>query len=474
MKEYLSMQQEVLERGVPKGDRTGTGTISCPGVSRVYDISDNRLAATSTKKIHIKTGQVEEDWMLSGDTRLKFLKDNNCNIWDEWVLKGTGIYRNRTVKEMRRVYTRNHFGWSKPVVLDIGCDPENTEVWNKVAETEDFEVWAWDVTKGIGIKPHHGIRDKSKDSLNWMNWQNPEDPIWLQFYSALGISDLEVMDGELGKVYGAMFRSIEDTRIDSGGGVNEKEWTDRGFSWEGMLGDGRSVYTRKIDQVAKLLYDLEHNPDSRRLILCPWNPAYVDEQALPPCHSFIQFWTREMTSEQRYHVYCKQYDREQKELLDDIAKRSRADIYTAHAPYPLSCFAEVDDRGTFFDHYKLHAYLDELDVPRRALTCIVYMRSNDVFLGAPYNLTFYSSLTHKLAHQFNMYGEKLVHFVGDAHIYQNHLDQVAEQQARTPDRDMPRLKINVPKGTSILDMTFQDLEVIGYNPQPAIEAPVAV
>ncbi|MCY1437208.1 Thymidylate synthase [compost metagenome] len=200
----------------------------------------------------------------------------------------------------------------------------------------------------------------------------------------------------------------------------------------------------------------------------------MDEQALPPCHSFIQFWTRELSGEERHVIYSQQYEREQKELLTDIAKRSRADIYTAHAPYPLDCFAETRDQRVFFDQHKLHAYLDELDVPRRALTCICYMRSNDVFLGAPYNLTFYSSLTHKLAHQFNMYGERLVHMVGDAHIYENHLEQVATQQARTPAPDMPRLKIKVPKGTSILDMTFQDLEVVGYNPQAAIEAPVAV
>ena len=470
MKEYLSMQQEVLLLGVSKGDRTGTGTISLPGVSRTYDISDYRLAATSTKKIHIKTGQVEEDWMLSGDTRLKFLKDNNCNIWDEWVLKGTGIYRTRTAKEMRRVYKRNHFGWGEPQVRTFH---ENyaVEGWTHVFAGDDFLIWSVALE---GQAPYHVLVETREKSINLTKWADDADEVWKEFYAALGISDLEVMDGELGKVYGAMFRNIDDYRVCKDDGIEYPALEARGFKKVDELARGGLLVHRRIDQLANLLHDLEHNPDSRRLILCPWNPAYVDEQALPPCHSFIQFWTREMSAEQRYDIYCKQYDREQKELLDDIAKRSRADIYTAHAPYPLSCFAEVSERGTFFDHFKLHAYLDELDVPRRALTCMVYMRSNDVFLGAPYNLTFYSSLTHKLAHQFNMYGEKLVHFVGDAHIYQNHLDQVATQQTRTPDREMPRLKINVPKGTSILNMTFKDLEVIGYNPQAAIEAPVAV
>lgn len=472
MKEYLSMQQEVLRRGVEKGDRTGTGTISCPGVVRMYDISDYRLAATSTKKLHLKTGQVEEDWMLSGDTRLKFLKDNNCNIWDEWVLKGTGIYRQRTIKEMRRVYKRNHFGWGKPTVFGFGVEPWNNPAWERVYEGMDFDIY---YSAGTRVStPEHAVYDKSEGKHYAMSMDlSEDDPMWGQFYSALGISDQEVMDGDLGKVYGAMFRNIEDTRIVKAEEVDG--YLVRGFKNEGPLtNSAKHVVTRNIDQVADLLHNLEHNPDSRRLILCPWNPAYVDEQALPPCHSFIQFWTREMTAEQRYDIYVKQYNREQKELLEDIAKRSRADIYTAHAPYPLSCFAEVTERGTFFDHYKLHAYLDELGIPRRALTCLCYMRSNDVFLGAPYNLTFYSSLTHKLAHQFNMYGECLIHMVGDAHIYQNHMDQVETQQKRLPAEELPRLKINVPKGTSILDMTFKDLEVIGYDPQPAIEAPVAV
>lgn len=94
-------------------------------------------------------------------------------------------------------------------------------------------------------------------------------------------------------------------------------------------------------------------------------------------------------------------------------------------------------------------------------------------MGAPYNLTFYSSLTHKIAHELNYYGEELIHVVGDAHIYDNHQEQVATQIVREP-RPMPRLKINRPVGTPVLEMTWRDLEVIGYDPDPAIEAPVAV
>lgn len=96
-----------------------------------------------------------------------------------------------------------------------------------------------------------------------------------------------------------------------------------------------------------------------------------------------------------------------------------------------------------------------------------------MFLGVPYNLTFYSILTHKLAHQLGMWGEELVHMIGDAHIYDNHTDQVALQQQRDP-KTAPYLKIKVPKGTSILDYKWSDVEIVGYHPHPAIDAPIAV
>jgi thymidylate synthase len=474
MDQYLSMQREVLERGVKKEDRTNTGTISAPGVVRRYDIRGNRLAAVSTKKIHIKTGQVEEDWMISGDTRLKFLKENNCNIWDEWVLEGTGTYRPRLLKEMRRAYKRNHFGWEEPGVFSAGSTEEEIEHWTLLHVGDDYKIYVFP-------NERHMVLDKSDNNVNVKRWEDKEDPLWFEFYTALGISDQEVVDGELGKVYGAMFRSIPDTRmVDPLSNEEHMKMHARGFEYMGSMTpvsddvSTKDIYHRDFDQFAELLKNLEHNPDSRRLILCPWNPLFVDEQALPPCHSFIQFWTRELDPCERYDIYVERFAREQKELYQDIAKRSHADIYTTHAPYPLDLFCTVIDNAYQRDDVKLHAYCDALNIPRRGLTCLFYMRSNDVFLGAPYNLTFYSSLTHKLAHQFNMYGEELIHMVGDAHIYLNHLDQVDLQQQRIPDQELPRLKINLPVGTSILDMTYHDLEVIGYNPQPAIEAPVAV
>lgn len=106
------------------------------------------------------------------------------------------------------------------------------------------------------------------------------------------------------------------------------------------------------------------------------------------------------------------------------------------------------------------------------LDCQLYQRSADMFLGVPYNIASYSLLTHMLAHTHGFRPGKLIHVIGDAHIYSNHVKQVREQYLRTP-RESPQLVIN-RKCDSILDYTLEDFKIVGYYPHPAIPAPVAV
>lgn len=479
MHPYLFLQEEVLKHGFPKMDRTGTGTISKPGLLRRYDIRNDIVAAVTTKQMHFKTGLVEEKWMMSGDTRLKFLKENNCNIWDEWVLDGTGIYRLRTLKEMERVYKRNHFGYDNPGVLDMGWKP--SDKWRLVAEHPEFRVWLW-LDTSISNPAHH-VEDLSEGYENGLSWDTPDDPIWMNFYRALGISDQEVIDGELGKVYGAMFRKVPDTRMVPVDSVDHKVMHDRGFTYMGEMQSihdevpNQDIYHRDIDQVSELLKLLGTDPDSRRLILCPWNPAYLDEQALPPCHSFIQFWTRELDAHERYAIHKERCDRMQREVNERAAANPECTLSNMYTQ--IICLSKdiylVDrnDPTQGYDLVALDGAMDALDLPKRALTCILYQRSADVGLGVPYNLTFYSILTHKLARQFNMWGEELIHITGDTHIYANHIDQIKEQQTRTPFQP-PYLKYKKPVGTSILDYNYDDVEVVGYVSHPALPMPIAV
>ncbi len=176
--------------------------------------------------------------------------------------------------------------------------------------------------------------------------------------------------GELGPVYGHQWRS-----------------------WPGPNG--------AVDQLKQVLEDLRRNPDSRRHIVSAWNPGYIDQMALPPCHAFFQFY-----------------------------------------------------------------------VADGKLSCQLYQRSADIFLGVPFNIASYALLVHFMARDLGLEVGDFVHTLGDAHIYSNHIDQVKLQISREP-RALPSLWLN-PEVTSLFDFTYDDVRLDGYDPHPHIAGAVAV
>jgi len=177
--------------------------------------------------------------------------------------------------------------------------------------------------------------------------------------------------GDLGPVYGKQWRSWPDEK----GGT--------------------------IDQLRNVIESIKKNPNSRRHIVSAWNPAEVDDMALPPCHSLFQFY-----------------------------------------------------------------------VADGKLSCQLYQRSADVFLGVPFNIASYALLTHLIAKECKLEVGDFVHTLGDAHIYKNHLAQVEEQLSRTP-KALPKLVIKTNKD-SIFDYEMADLTIEGYDPYPRIAAPISV
>ena len=157
------------------------------------------------------------------------------------------------------------------------------------------------------------------------------------------------------------------------------------------------------DQLLELEYNLKHNPFSRRHILCAWNPAQIDQMALPPCHAFIQFY---------------------------------------------------------------------VSSDKKKLSCQLYQRSADAFLGVPFNIASYALFTHMLAMTCGYEVGEFVHTFGDLHIYTNHIDAVNEQLSREP-RPLPKLIIK-RKVESILDFKQEDFELVGYDPHPTIKGVVSV
>lgn len=178
-------------------------------------------------------------------------------------------------------------------------------------------------------------------------------------------------NGDLGPVYGAQWRS-----------------------WPAP--DGRS-----IDQIANVLAMIRKNPESRRLIVSAWNPALVDEMALPPCHTMFQFYV-------------------------------------------------ADGR----------------------LSCQLYQRSADVFLGVPFNIASYALLTMMVAQVCGLKPGDFVHTLGDAHLYANHFDQAREQLSREL-RPLPVMTLN-PDVSDLFAFRYEDFQLSGYDPHPAIKAPIAV
>ena len=178
-------------------------------------------------------------------------------------------------------------------------------------------------------------------------------------------------DGNLGPVYGKQWRSWQTP-----GGAH-------------------------IDQITALVEQLKNNPDSRRHIVTAWNPADVDNMALPPCHCLFQFY-----------------------------------------------------------------------VAKGKLSCQLYQRSADIFLGVPFNIASYALLTQMLAQVCDLEAGDFVHTLGDAHLYLNHIDQARTQLQRRPG-NLPGIKIN-PEKKDIFGFVFDDFELVDYVAQPHIAAPVAV
>ena len=177
--------------------------------------------------------------------------------------------------------------------------------------------------------------------------------------------------GELGPVYGYQWRSCPNP-------------------------DGSSV-----DQISKLVDSIKNNPNSRRHIVSAWNPSFVDDMALPPCHTMFQFY-----------------------------------------------------------------------VADGKLSCQLYQRSADTFLGVPFNIASYALLTLMMAQVCDLEPGEFIHSFGDVHLYNDHIEQAKLQLTRSPG-PLPIMKIN-PNVKDIFSFTGDDFELIDYHAQPHIKAQVSV
>ncbi len=171
---------------------------------------------------------------------------------------------------------------------------------------------------------------------------------------------------------------------------------------------------RHIDQISQVVEQLKHNPDSRRIIVSAWNVSDLPDETISP---------------------------------QENVRQGKMALAPCHA---------------FFQFY----------VAEGRLSCQLYQRSADIFLGVPFNIASYALLTMMLAQVTGLEAGDFIHTLGDAHLYSNHMQQVETQLARNP-YPLPKMKIN-PEVKDIFDFRFEDFELSGYQCHPHIKAPVAV
>ena len=193
------------------------------------------------------------------------------------------------------------------------------------------------------------------------------------------------------------------------------EWADENGDLGPVYGhQWRNWNSEEIDQIKEVIHSLKHNPNSRRMLVSAWNPSVLPDTSIS--------------------------------FSENVAQ-GKAALPPCHA---------------FFQFY----------VANGKLSCQLYQRSADIFLGVPFNIASYALFTMMMAQVCGYQAGDFIHTFGDAHIYNNHLEQLELQLSRDI-RPLPTMKLN-PEVTGIFDFKFEDFELLNYNPHPHIKGAVAV
>lgn len=500
--QYLKLLQDVLDNGVQKEDRTGTGTLSVFSRTMRFDISDGKIPLLTTKKVFTKGLIHELLWFLSGDTNIRYLKKHNVNIWDSWVKEGTEEYEWLSEEEIQeRLSTHlkkddpKFITWFEedPTVLEGDYDHQN--------------VFGRDDIGHIGTRFfYHDI-----------------DGLRKAYREYIGKEPLKLVAGELGQVYGKQWRAWEDLRVV--GELEVKDFLKNGYSivtgaiiqregektiidglkkhfslddlivkkvkdlddckldtavvnglsvgvllvpdeersldefYEKNVGEspirlifehGRPIVMSKtIDQIAEIIDQLKNNPDSRRIILNAWNVGRLNDMQLPPCHLMLQFYTEPMS---------------EKELKKQLSENEIGFS-------PMEMIGVEPGTVSGYEFWKKSC--EKFGLPTRHLSAQLYCRSQDLPLGTPFNIAQYGVFVHMVAQTVNMKTKDFVWIGGDCHIYSNQINGVKEQLSREPLWSVkPQVNLN-SWVKNIDDFTFDDIEIVNYDSRPEIKFPKA-
>jgi len=387
---YQSLLQDILDNGVEKKDRTGTGTISVFGRQIRHKMSEG-FPLLTTKKMHWKSIVTELLWFLRGETNIKYLVDNDCHIWDG------DCYKAYVKKHKHAIRTEGDRSEISIQILEKQLIYPKEEFINKIKTDDEF-------------------------AKKW---------------------------GELGLIYGKQWRKWEVNEPKEILRTENVTWPyePNPHTYQQRVG---TFKIKQIDQIANLINELKTNPDSRRLMVSAWNVGELDQMVLPPCHYGFQVYTRELSFNERI-----------KQIVNSLK---------SNAPLLM----EEDE--------KTIEWLNNNNVPTRAISLMWNQRSVDTFLGLPFNIASYGLLLEIIAKVVNMVPDELIGNLGDVHLYSNHVEQAKEQIERKPFDLLPTLKhLRSDDKYTLLNefptlwsnFEISDFEIENYQSHPAIKAPLS-
>ena len=244
--------------------------------------------------------------------------------------------------------------------------------------------------------------------------------------------------GDIGKGYGHQWRNFGEIK--------------NSFNF---LTPGTTLQ-KGFDQISWVINEIKTNPKSRRLIVSGWNPHEVDKVDLPPCHTLFQFHVEPMSLNERKRWVDRNYVGNGMQAIVDL-HRTKSDKERSN-------FTEVD----------FEAVCNFANAPKSKLSCQLYQRSADVFLGVPFNIASYALLTQMIAQVCGLGLGEFIWTGGNVHLYEDHLTQASLQLSRdSVIYPAPKLRIDT-EGKTIFEITEEDVHLEDYNHFPPIKAPVAV
>lgn len=266
-------------------------------------------------------------------------------------------------------------------------------------------------------------------------------------------------NGDLGPVYGKQWRNWVDTKVVTAEECNKLTLPQRGYVNLGKLENtDKFVFQKSYDQLQMALDKLNDNPDDRRIIISAWNVGEIDDMRLPPCHAFWQLFSRELGDKERFIVNL------------TCGKIHYDNNYDSNA---RNFFVEYNIKKDCLDWYDIVNMMNGYDLPKRRLSCALYQRSVDTFIGMPFNIAGYSILTHFFAHLTNHVADSFFHFGGDVHVYQDHINGIKEYLQRDMGKDYSPKVLFPLEWTKLEDFKWEDVQIIDYEPMDAIKVPVA-